>query len=397
MLQDVNAAWETIRNGGSSSSNHGFSQPPQTAQPPISAERAKPTAVSALAVTSFVLTFLGLMLFVTGIGPLLWIGAIVLAHAARSSIRKHGYRGRWMANFSMWAGYVGWIGIVALLAYIWGTNLNKRVVSDYQSSHLSAPSSQGKPIDQFDHPANAPTSSTESVPATVSQASQGPAASVERVATDSAEAAAYRLKATAGDVQSARKLALLYYKGQGVRQDYVEAFFWFRTAAAQGDAEAQKNIGNMYFNGDGGKSDPSLAAPWYQKAAAQENADAQYHLGLLYQTGLIGASDDGQALSWYQKSAAHGNADAEDAIGDMYQHGSKAVAIDLNQALSWYQKAAAQGNAESQLQIAEMYENGSGATKNLSAAIEWYRKGAAQDQDLEVRSESQKALRRLGY
>ena len=46
-------------------------------------------------------------------------------------------------------------------------------------------------------------------------------------------------------------LGLIYYNGQGVRQDYTQAVQWYRKAAEQGDAKAQYNLGVMYDNGQG--------------------------------------------------------------------------------------------------------------------------------------------------
>ena len=40
-------------------------------------------------------------------------------------------------------------------------------------------------------------------------------------------------------------LGFMYYHGDGVQQDYVEAMKWFKLAAAQGDADSQLNIGVM--------------------------------------------------------------------------------------------------------------------------------------------------------
>ena len=44
--------------------------------------------------------------------------------------------------------------------------------------------------------------------------------------------------ASAGYVDSAFDLAVLYEKGQGVAQDARAALRWYRTAAAAGDAQA---------------------------------------------------------------------------------------------------------------------------------------------------------------
>ena len=74
----------------------------------------------------------------------------------------------------------------------------------------------------------------------------------------------------------------VYEKGEGVKQDYKEAFEWFRKAAEQGNTKAQFNLGLMYYKGQGVKQDYTEAAKWYRKAAAQGYAAAQSNLVNMY-------------------------------------------------------------------------------------------------------------------
>ena len=70
----------------------------------------------------------------------------------------------------------------------------------------------------------------------------------------------------------------MYYKGEGVPQDYKEAVKWWRKAAEQGDAEAQSNLGEMYYKGEGVPQDYKEAIKWFRKAAEQGHTWAQYNL-----------------------------------------------------------------------------------------------------------------------
>ena len=47
--------------------------------------------------------------------------------------------------------------------------------------------------------------------------------------------------AETGDAIAQFNLGLLYAKGQGVAQDYVQAHKWFNLSATSGDADAVKN------------------------------------------------------------------------------------------------------------------------------------------------------------
>ena len=54
------------------------------------------------------------------------------------------------------------------------------------------------------------------------------------------------IAAEQGDVDAQNKLGVMYYRGEGVPQDYSHAVSWFRKAAEQGHAVAQYNVGLMF-------------------------------------------------------------------------------------------------------------------------------------------------------
>ena len=93
---------------------------------------------------------------------------------------------------------------------------------------------------------------------------------------ETAEIAALRVKAKAGDVDAQSDLGYAYRDGQGVPQDDAQAAAWFRKAAEQrGDAADQYNLGLAYANGKGVPQDYAQAAAWFRKAAEQGHAAAQ--------------------------------------------------------------------------------------------------------------------------
>lgn len=88
-------------------------------------------------------------------------------------------------------------------------------------------------------------------------------------------AAAKRLlmqMATRGNARAQNILGIMYFKGQGGRQDFAEAAKWYRRAAEQGLAQAQANLGRMYDNGLGVPRNYVLANVWYTLAAARFSA-----------------------------------------------------------------------------------------------------------------------------
>jgi len=78
-----------------------------------------------------------------------------------------------------------------------------------------------------------------------------------------------------GDAKAQFNLGRMYYKGEGVEQDFKEAVKWFRKAAEQGYAAAQYSLGWMYDQGHGVMYDKVLAYAWWNLAAANGDALAK--------------------------------------------------------------------------------------------------------------------------
>ena len=54
----------------------------------------------------------------------------------------------------------------------------------------------------------------------------------------------------------------MYYSGQGVPENNVEAVKWYRKAAEQGDIIAQSSLSSMYFYGEGVPENNIEAYAW---------------------------------------------------------------------------------------------------------------------------------------
>jgi TPR repeat protein len=66
----------------------------------------------------------------------------------------------------------------------------------------------------------------------------------------------------------------MYKYGEGVPQNYEEAFKWYSLAAKQGNAWAQNNLGVMHQNGQAVQRNVVEAYKWYCLSAAQGNTNA---------------------------------------------------------------------------------------------------------------------------
>jgi hypothetical protein len=69
--------------------------------------------------------------------------------------------------------------------------------------------------------------------------------------------------------------------------------------AEKGEAISQFNLGRIYYNGDGVSKDLVEAAKWWRKAAELGNAMAQYNLGCCYDSGEGVLKDSVEAYAYY--------------------------------------------------------------------------------------------------
>lgn len=83
-----------------------------------------------------------------------------------------------------------------------------------------------------------------------------------------------------------------------------------RKAAELGGTLAQNNLGRMYYNGDGVAQDYIEAAKWYRMAAERGNSYAQYYFGLMHVQGRGVPQDYVQAHLWFNLATFHGNGSA---------------------------------------------------------------------------------------
>ncbi|KAF9914337.1 hypothetical protein BX616_008510, partial [Lobosporangium transversale] len=147
--------------------------------------------------------------------------------------------------------------------------------------------------------------------------------SSEKSTTPESEGLAAALaKAVKEDAVIQVMLGYMYFSGNGVLQDYTEAFDWYFKAASQGHAAAQYNLGKMYYDGNGTPQDYAKAFEWYHKAASQGYASAQCNLGEMYYDGNGTLQDYAKAFEWYLKAANQGEAVAQYNLGQMYHEGN---------------------------------------------------------------------------
>jgi localization factor PodJL len=150
-----------------------------------------------------------------------------------------------------------------------------------------------------------------------------------------------------------------------------------RRAAASGDARAQFIVAGRYLDGQGVAQDFGQAFAWYQQAAARGLAPAQYRLATLYELGKGVAADPVQALAWYERAALGGNVKAMHNAAVLLAD-DKAGPADFDRAFRWFKAAAERGFADSQFNLAILYERGLGTPPSAEEAYVWYSLSARQ-------------------
>lgn len=167
-------------------------------------------------------------------------------------------------------------------------------------------------------------------------------------------------------------------------QERTDSIDVLRKSANAGDAGAQFNLAIMYYSGNGVKQDYVEAAKWYRKAAEAGNAKAQVSLGLLLQYGDGVEIDITEAVKWYRKAAEEGNHISQWLLGEVYLGGA-GVTRDLIQCARWFQKAADAGYAPAALKISRCYLDGEGVPSDTALAyayLSFYRMAEGGDDDV---------------
>ena len=101
-----------------------------------------------------------------------------------------------------------------------------------------------------------------------------------------------------GDPEALSLLGILYYSGEGVKQDYDKALLYLNEAAEAGNTDAMVILSDMYANGKGVKTDIKKALEYLTKSAKGGNEHAQQAIKMLQEMEKksqqeYGSGDDG--------------------------------------------------------------------------------------------------------
>jgi TPR repeat protein len=87
--------------------------------------------------------------------------------------------------------------------------------------------------------------------------------------------ASFKTMAKKGCPYSQCIIGIMRQNGTGVKQNAMQAKYWFSKAAKQGFTDAETRLGLMYYRGDGIKKNLVLARQWLSRAASHGVIEAQ--------------------------------------------------------------------------------------------------------------------------
>jgi TPR repeat protein len=109
-------------------------------------------------------------------------------------------------------------------------------------------------------------------------------------------------------------IAVLYWLGKGVDQDYEQAAKWLKRAISSGHIKAQLKLGFLYLQGKGVEKNEVEARKSFFIAAEHGFVDAQFNLGVMYLKGIGGEQNIQQAKYWLKEAALQGDGQAFDEL-----------------------------------------------------------------------------------
>ena len=174
------------------------------------------------------------------------------------------------------------------------------------------------------------------------------------------------------------KIAMAFYKGEGVEKSFVKAREWMRKSAKKDYAPGQYEAAEMYYSGEGGEENFFKAGSLMLEAADQGYIPAQDKLVSKYYYGEVKDKFLRYlGIKWLKDEAIGGDhASAEYILGLLYRDGRQGVDLDLFEARKWVKKAALKGYVPAQVELGVMYHEGIGGEQDLFEAREWIEKAA---------------------
>ena len=154
-----------------------------------------------------------------------------------------------------------------------------------------------------------------------------------------------------------KMIALAYYEGEGVIQDYEEAYQLFLYLEEHGDKDVYSYLGYMLEHGLGVEEDIIAAIEYYEKGCLLQDDRCLYYMGLCYLNGKGYVANEKMALVYLKQ--CHDD-EAYMTLGDFYLTREMA-----GEAFYYYSKAANTYNKNALCRVGVCYLEGIGTNVSL--------------------------------
>ncbi|KAK3393598.1 hypothetical protein B0H63DRAFT_458582 [Podospora didyma] len=201
-----------------------------------------------------------------------------------------------------------------------------------------------------------------------------------------------------GDFKASFNLGRIYYEGQrGLPKNFdlarkyffaVTQKFWrnnrqvenFKQGLDKTASKAAGYIGRMYMRGEGVKQNFKHANFWFERGGEFGDAQSHYGLGLLHLHGYGIKKNVVKATSLFKAAADQDFSAAQVQFGSLYI--DQGHADDLTMANHYFELAARYGNIEAYYYLAEMTYFGVGREKSCSSSLSFYKNVAERAEPL---------------
>jgi hypothetical protein len=180
------------------------------------------------------------------------------------------------------------------------------------------------------------------------------------------------------------KLGIEYLNGGIVKQNYNQAFRWYKFAAESGFPLGQANLADCYMQGWGVKRNVEEAVRWTKEAASNGFGNSQLCLGKWYIKGDYVDQDIEEGERLLRLAAAHDESDPFVKIGVMkLDEAYETLGISLTwhndtaskrEGLKWLTKAAERGYTRSIEILFHIYKGDVDCMKefkDITQAVKW--------------------------
>jgi TPR repeat protein len=145
--------------------------------------------------------------------------------------------------------------------------------------------------------------------------------------------------AIAGDVNAQYEFGMLYYEGNRLPEDHIQAKVWLRQAATKGHAKAQHNLGVLLYEESPETAERQEAIRWILSAANQGLVDSQIAIAQIYLDGTSIPKNDIEAYLWFNLAAAAGDEEASLTRDKLGRHMSREeISVAQERSRLWWRK-----------------------------------------------------------